>query len=231
MRPAPPWKPSPSAGLPAPLDLVPTSFRWWATPMTPLSWPLRPEAKSRCSLPGLQHSDLGRTIRRCPLASTAVGDDCYSIGYSVARESVSRAAAKEIVRSQPATGHVQLSDQTCPWMTALPLPYSPDRQARGTVCRMADRPDTSMPTVGTCNVRYDSARLLGCSVMGKAAVVHPGSCTPLRYRTEPPCHEYAFMPPVDRPAGRVPAECPAPAVPGGRMAGHWSTWRSGSTRS
>ena len=38
-------------------------------------------------------SDLGCTVRRCPLASTAVGDDCYSLGYSVARESVSRAVA------------------------------------------------------------------------------------------------------------------------------------------
>jgi hypothetical protein len=34
-------------------------------------------------------SDLGSTVRRCPLASTAVGGDCYSLGYSVARESVS----------------------------------------------------------------------------------------------------------------------------------------------
>jgi len=31
-------------------------------------------------------SDLGSTIRRCPLASTAVGGDCYSLGYSVARK-------------------------------------------------------------------------------------------------------------------------------------------------
>jgi hypothetical protein len=30
-------------------------------------------------------SDLGRTVRRCPLASTAVGGDCYSLGYSVTR--------------------------------------------------------------------------------------------------------------------------------------------------
>ena len=32
--------------------------------------------------------DLGSTVRRCLLASTAVGGDCYSLGYSVAREAV-----------------------------------------------------------------------------------------------------------------------------------------------
>jgi hypothetical protein len=36
-----------------------------------------------CGLPGL-----GSIVRRCPLASAAVGGDCYSLGYSVARESV-----------------------------------------------------------------------------------------------------------------------------------------------
>jgi hypothetical protein len=30
--------------------------------------------------------DLGTTVRRCPLASIDVGDDCYSLGYSVARD-------------------------------------------------------------------------------------------------------------------------------------------------
>ena len=33
-------------------------------------------------------SDLGSIIRRCPLASAAVRGDCYSLGYSVAHESV-----------------------------------------------------------------------------------------------------------------------------------------------
>jgi hypothetical protein len=45
-------------------------------------------------------SDLGSTVRRCPLASTAVGGDCYSLGYSVARESVSRAVANRDDGSQ-----------------------------------------------------------------------------------------------------------------------------------
>jgi hypothetical protein len=45
---------------------------------------LRP--KNVASLP-----DLGSTVRRCPLASTAVGGDCYSLGYSVARDSMARA--------------------------------------------------------------------------------------------------------------------------------------------
>ena len=35
--------------------------------------------------------DLGSTVRRCPLASSAVGGDSYSFGFSVARESMSRA--------------------------------------------------------------------------------------------------------------------------------------------
>lgn len=30
--------------------------------------------------------ELGETVRERPLASTAVGGDCYSLGYSVARE-------------------------------------------------------------------------------------------------------------------------------------------------
>src|SRR5262249_41254286 len=37
----------------------------------------------RCGMP-----DLGSTVRRCPLASTAVGSGCYSLGYSVVREPV-----------------------------------------------------------------------------------------------------------------------------------------------
>jgi len=37
-------------------------------------------ACKRCGVP-----DLGTTVCRCPLASTAGGSDCYSLGYSVAR--------------------------------------------------------------------------------------------------------------------------------------------------
>src|SRR5262249_6738084 len=32
---------------------------------------------------GCGMSDRARTVRRCPLASTAVGGNCYSLGYSV----------------------------------------------------------------------------------------------------------------------------------------------------
>ena len=37
---------------------------------------------------------LGNIVRRRPLASMVVGGDCYSLGYSVAREPVSRAVAR-----------------------------------------------------------------------------------------------------------------------------------------
>ena len=42
----------------------------------------------RCGVP-----DLGTAVRQRLLASTSVGGDCYSLGYPVVRESVSRAAA------------------------------------------------------------------------------------------------------------------------------------------
>jgi hypothetical protein len=45
--------------------------------------PTRDAGCQGCGLPGL-----GSTVRRCPLTSTAVGGDCYSLGYSVAREAV-----------------------------------------------------------------------------------------------------------------------------------------------
>ncbi len=44
----------------------------------------KPSHRVRCQRCGVP--DLGTTVRRCPLAFTAVGGDCYSLGYSVARE-------------------------------------------------------------------------------------------------------------------------------------------------
>ena len=41
-----------------------------------------------CGLPGL-----GSTVRQCPLVSGAVGGDCYSLGYSVARENYAGVAS------------------------------------------------------------------------------------------------------------------------------------------
>ena len=54
-------------------------------------------------------SDLGRTVRRCPLASTVVGGDCYSLGYPAARESVSRGVAWEVVSGAAITADVACS--------------------------------------------------------------------------------------------------------------------------
>lgn len=53
-------------------------------------------------------SDLGSIVRRCPLACTAVGGDCYSFAYSVARESMARAVAYEVVGLRRRAGPSQL---------------------------------------------------------------------------------------------------------------------------
>ena len=45
----------------------------------------------RRSTPGL-----GQAVRGCPLASTAVGGDCYSLGYSAARGADPRAVAQVV---------------------------------------------------------------------------------------------------------------------------------------
>ena len=74
------------------------SFTWVAPGMAP-RLPAGPPACTSIQgiaggpWPGLPSSagisDLGSTVRLCPLASIAVGGDCYSLGYSLARAPVS----------------------------------------------------------------------------------------------------------------------------------------------
>jgi hypothetical protein len=44
-----------------------------------------PKPTSRAYYQHYGTSDLGATVRQCPLTPTAGGGDCYSVGYSVAR--------------------------------------------------------------------------------------------------------------------------------------------------
>jgi hypothetical protein len=86
-------------------------------------------------------SDLGSAVRRCPLASTTVGGDCYSLGYSVARESVSRAVAYEVVLGLDLTRRfpARRASVTCPRLAAMPadLPCLPLGHVTGTATARA----------------------------------------------------------------------------------------------
>jgi hypothetical protein len=68
------------------------------------------------------------SVRWRPLLSVVI----VSLGYPVARESVSRALLRRSSRSAcDRSCCSSVTKLTCPWMTALPLPYSPDRARSG----------------------------------------------------------------------------------------------------
>jgi hypothetical protein len=62
-----------------------------------------PKPSCRTDCQGFGMPGLGNTVRRRPPPSVVVGGDCYSLGYSVAREPMSQAVAWEFVWGQSAS--------------------------------------------------------------------------------------------------------------------------------